>query len=142
MKKYNDFLNSAQTLYKEYLDAGVPAEDARYLLPNASATKIIVTMNARELRHFFALRCCNRAQWEIRDMACKMLNLAKKAAPLLFADAGPDCARDGCNETFPCGKPWKNSKNIKNEEISDIAFNSIVVYYIICLLPCIKCKIC
>lgn len=114
LKKYNDFLNSAQTLYKEYLDAGVPAEDARYLLPNASATKIIVTMNARELRHFFALRCCNRAQWEIRDMACKMLNLAKKAAPLLFADAGPDCARDGCNETFPCGKPWKKiQKNIK-----------------------------
>lgn len=107
LKKYNDFLKATEKLYKEYLDAGIPAEDARYILPNASATKIIITMNARELRHFFALRCCNRAQWEIRAMACKMLNLAVKAAPILFADAGPDCVRDGCHEAFPCGKPWK-----------------------------------
>ena len=71
--KYNEFLKLSQQYYNEFLQAGIPAEDARYVLPNASATKIVLTMNARELRHFFALRCCNRAQWEIRDMACRML---------------------------------------------------------------------
>ncbi len=112
--KYNDFLKNIESFYKELLEAGVPAEDARYILPNAAATKIIITMNARELRHFFALRCCNRAQWEIRDMSCRMLNLARKAAPILFSDAGPDCIRDGCHESFPCGTPWKKTnKTVK-----------------------------
>ncbi|MDR2425915.1 MAG: FAD-dependent thymidylate synthase [Endomicrobium sp.] len=109
LKKYNDFLKSTEKLYKEYLDAGIPAEDARYILPNASATKIIITMNARELRHFFALRCCNRAQWEIREMACTMLVLARKEAPILFSDAGPDCIRHACQEDSPCGTPWKKN---------------------------------
>ncbi|MDR3306422.1 MAG: FAD-dependent thymidylate synthase [Endomicrobium sp.] len=108
LKKYNSFLKNTKNLYKEFLDAGIPAEDARYILPNAAATQIIITMNARELRHFFSLRCCNRAQWEIKDMARRMLNLARKEAPLLFEDAGPDCARKGCHETFACGKPWKS----------------------------------
>ncbi|AKL98037.1 FAD-dependent thymidylate synthase [Endomicrobium proavitum] len=107
LKKFNEFLKNIENFYKELLDGGIPAEDARYILPNASATKIVITMNARELRHFFSLRCCNRAQWEIRDMACRMLNLARKEAPILFSDAGPDCARDGCREDKPCGKPWK-----------------------------------
>jgi thymidylate synthase (FAD) len=107
LKKYNDFLKNTEELYKEFLNANIPAEDARYILPNACATKIIITMNARELRHFFSLRSCNRAQWEIRDMSCRMLNLVKKEAPLLFSDAGPDCIREGCHETFICDKPWK-----------------------------------
>jgi len=105
--KYNEFLKNIENFYKELLSAGIPAEDARYILPNAASTKVFLTMNARELRHFFSLRCCNRAQWEIRAMSCQMLNLAKKAAPLLFSDAGPDCVRDGCHEDKPCGKPWK-----------------------------------
>ena len=109
--KYNEFLKNTEKLYKEFLDAGIPAEDARYVLPNASSTKIIMTMNARELRHFFSLRCCNRAQWEIREMACRMLNLARKAAPALFSNAGPECVRQCCRETFPCGKPWKSLKS-------------------------------
>jgi thymidylate synthase (FAD) len=107
LQKYNNFLKTAEKLYKQYLDAGIPAEDARYILPNASATKIIITMNARELRHFFSLRCCNRAQWEIREMARRMLNLVKKEAPILFSDAGPECLRQGCQESFPCGAAWK-----------------------------------
>ena len=107
LSKYNTFLKAAEELYKEFLAADIPAEDARYILPNAAATKIIITMNARELRHFFALRCCNRAQWEIREMACRMLNLARREAPILFGDAGPDCVRDGCHEAFPCDTPWK-----------------------------------
>ncbi len=110
LKKYDNFLKNTETLYKEFLDAGIPAEDARYILPNASATKMVITMNARELRHFFSLRCCNRSQWEIRDLACLMLNLVRKEAALLFSDAGPDCVRKGCNEVFPCDKPWKKCK--------------------------------
>jgi thymidylate synthase (FAD) len=107
LAKYNNFLKNTESLYKEFLDGGIPAEDARYILPNAVTTQIIMTMNARELRHFFSLRCCNRAQWEIKDMACRMLNIVKKEAPLLFENAGPDCGREGCHEAFTCGKHWK-----------------------------------
>jgi thymidylate synthase (FAD) len=108
LEKYNNFLENTENLYKEFLEAGIPAEDARYILPNGAATQIIMTMNARELRHFFSVRCCNRAQWEIKGMACRVLNIVKKEAPLLFENAGPDCAREGCHETFTCGKPWKS----------------------------------
>jgi thymidylate synthase (FAD) len=113
--KCNKYLNNVKELYKEFLDAGVPIEDARYIFPNAVSTKIIITMNARELSHFFSLRCCNRAQWEIRDMACRMLDLVKKKAPLLFFDAGPDCVREGCSEISTCGKSWKKYENKNNK---------------------------
>lgn len=80
-------------------------EDARFVLPNAAETKIIVTMNARELRHFFNLRCCQRAQWEIRKLAEEMLRLVRKVAPQLFADAGPECLVGPCPEgKLSCGK--------------------------------------
>lgn len=102
-------VGQAKALYDGLVAAGIPAEDARYILPQASSTKLILTMNARELRHFFALRCCNRAQWEIRDMACRMLACVTPVAPVLFADAGPDCRREGCREDKPCGTPWKKS---------------------------------
>jgi thymidylate synthase (FAD) len=69
----------------------IPKEDARFILPSAAKTNIMVTMNARELRHFFSLRCCARAQWEIREVATEMLKQAKKAAPALFEDGGPSC---------------------------------------------------
>jgi thymidylate synthase (FAD) len=69
-------------------------------------------MDTRELRHFFSLRCCNISQWEIKDMARHMLNLVKKEAPLLFSNAGPDCMREGCHETFTCAVPWKNRKTV------------------------------
>lgn len=93
--------------YKKLLDAGVPAEDARYLLPNAAESKIVVTMNVRELLHFFSLRCCNRAQWEIRDMAHRMLELARPTAPFIFADAGAPCVRGTCPEgKMTCGNPY------------------------------------
>lgn len=81
--------------YKKLLGMGIPAEDARFLLPNATPTNIVITMNARELMHFFALRCCYRAQWEIREMADAMLKEAKKAAPAIFENAGPSCVRLG-----------------------------------------------
>jgi len=73
-------------------------EDARFVLPNAAETKMVVTMNARELMHFFSLRCCNRAQWEIRALAWKMLEEVLKVAPALFDKAGPGCLRGACPE--------------------------------------------
>ena len=93
--------------YRALLDAGVPAEDARYLLPNAMETKIVVTMNVRELLHFFELRCCKRAQWEIRELALGMLALAEPTAPYIFMDAGASCRRGPCREgTMTCGDPY------------------------------------
>jgi len=98
-------MRSAGRLYGELLAAGVPAEDARFVLPNAAATRIIVTMNARALRNFFRLRCCLRAQWEIREMAERMLGLARAAAPVLFEDCGPACVGGGCPEgKLTCGR--------------------------------------
>lgn len=80
-------------------------EDARFILPNACETKMIVTMNARELLHFFELRCCNRAQWEIRSVAWLMLGEVLKVAPNLFRDCGPACLRGACPEgKKSCGK--------------------------------------
>lgn len=80
-------------------------EDARFVLPNACATKLICTMNARELMNFFTHRCCNRAQWEIRALATEMLRLVKEAAPHLFRKAGPPCLRGACPEgKMSCGK--------------------------------------
>lgn len=80
-------------------------EDARYVLPNACETKMIVTMNARSLRNFFRLRCCNRAQWEIRELAWQMLALCRRAAPALFENAGPACLSGPCSEgKMSCGR--------------------------------------
>ena len=87
-------------------DAGKKViEDARYVFPNACETKIIVTMNARELMHFFGERICNRAQWEIREMAYQMLILAKGVAPSIFSTSGPGCVYGNCPEgKMSCGK--------------------------------------
>jgi thymidylate synthase (FAD) len=77
-------------------------EDARYLLPNAAKTNITVTMNARELRHFFELRICKRAQWEIRELAIEMLRICKEEAPVLFYKAGADCMYGSCKQGKHC----------------------------------------
>lgn len=80
-------------------------EDARFLLPNACETKIVVTMNARSLMNFFRHRCCNRAQWEIKEVADQMLALVLQVAPNLFKNAGPSCIAGGCPEgKMTCGK--------------------------------------
>jgi len=103
------FLKTMETLrlaYEELLKI-VPAEDARYVLPNACTTKLIVTMNARSLYNFFSLRLCTRAQWEIRELAWAMLKLVKAEAPAIFSAAGPDCwGPHGCGEgEMSCGQP-------------------------------------
>lgn len=80
-------------------------EDARYVLPNACETKMVVTMNARSLYNFFTLRCCGRAQWEIRELAWAMLRLCRQAAPTLFEKAGPACLHGACPEgKMTCGQ--------------------------------------
>lgn len=80
-------------------------EDARFVLPNATETKIMITMNARELLHFFRQRLCNRAQWEIRAMAYAMLKLVKPIAPTIFRHSGPPCVKGKCPEgSRTCGK--------------------------------------
>ena len=92
--------------WQERLGGGERAnEDARFVLPNACETKMILTMNARELMHFFSLRCCNRAQWEIRDIAWQMLEEVLKVAPAVFGLSGPGCLRGACPEgKKSCGK--------------------------------------
>ena len=80
-------------------------EDARFVLPNACETKMVVTMNARSLMNFFQLRCCNRAQWEIRELAEKMFTLVYPVAPHIFRTAGPACVSGPCPEgKMCCGK--------------------------------------
>ena len=108
---FDEAIEAAVDAYHKLLDAGVPAEDARYLLPNAAESKIVVTMNVRELLHFFSLRCCNRAQWEIREMSRRMLELARPTAPFIFMDAGPSCVRGNCVEgKMTCGNPFPKVK--------------------------------
>ena len=104
-------MNEAEDAYKKLVELGVPKEDARFVLPNAAETKIVITMNARELLHFFELRCCNRAQWEIRELAHKMLELVKPTAPYIFMDAGAPCVHGSCREgKMTCGKPYEKVK--------------------------------
>lgn len=109
---YDLLMQAIRDFYNRAVERGIPKEDARYITPQAACTSFIVTMNARELRHFFALRCCNRAQWEIRELADQMLALCKKAAPKLFDDAGPGCVRGTCPEgKMTCGHPKQGVQN-------------------------------
>lgn len=120
-KTFEDAVGYALESYEElrkyltvrYIQSGMDSksaekkaqEDARYVLPEACCTRMIVTMNARELNHFFNLRCCNRAQWEIRECAEKMLALVYPIAPHLFKSAGPSCVCGACPEgNMSCGK--------------------------------------
>ena len=92
-KAYCATMDNIWAEYNKLLELGIPAEDARYVLPNAACTNIIVTMNARSLLNFFDLRCCLHAQWEIRKLATLMLKEVRKIAPIIFKDAGPSCNR-------------------------------------------------
>lgn len=83
-KEYKEIIESTMSTYNKLLEKGVPKEDARFILPLASPTNITVTMNGRELLHFFDLRLDESAQWEIRELAKKMLEEVKKVAPKIF----------------------------------------------------------
>jgi thymidylate synthase (FAD) len=105
-KEYERVMEDLQALYDRFIESGISPEDARYLLPQGCETKLIVSMNARELFHFFSLRCCRRAQWEIREMAEQMLTKVKEVAPHIFRQAGPPCIKGPCPEgEMSCGKP-------------------------------------
>lgn len=105
---FDEAIAACADAYSKLMELGVAAEDARFVLPNAAETKIVVTMNVRELLHFFDMRCCNRAQWEIRELAHRMLELARPTAPFIFMDAGASCVRQGCPEgKMTCGNPYE-----------------------------------
>jgi thymidylate synthase (FAD) len=110
VKKYQEQMDTIEGWYKDWQEAlgkkGESSnEDARFVLPNACETRMIVTMNVRELRHFFELRMCSRAQWEIRALATQMHKLCMEVAPELFANAGPKCLRGKCPEgEKSCGR--------------------------------------
>ena len=112
---FEDAMKSAKAAYDRLVQIGrgrglekeTVQEDARFVLPNAAETRIVVTMNARELRHFFQVRCCRRAQWEINRMAWHMLFLVKRTAPLLFRKTGPTCLNGKCMEgKMYCGEVY------------------------------------
>jgi len=94
-KAYEETMENIWEQYNKLSEMGIPAEDARYVLPNAACTNIIFTMNARSLLNFFDLRCCLHAQWEIRQLANKILQEVKKVAPTIFKKAGPACKSKG-----------------------------------------------
>jgi thymidylate synthase (FAD) len=105
-ERFSAFIQDASEAYAELVEAGVPREDARFVLPNAAETSLLMTMDGSSLMHFFGLRLCSRAQWEIRAMTEEMLKQVKAAEPMLFAEAGPYCVQLGkCPEgRFSCGK--------------------------------------
>ena len=112
---FEDALEKISETYRKLLEMGIPKEDARFVLPNAAKTNIIVTMNARELRHFFNLRCCRRSQWEIRKVAMEMLKQAKNVAPSLFENAGPSCVQLGYCPEGKMKPPECNVEEIKKQ---------------------------
>lgn len=103
---FNNLIGKADKVYEKLVERGVPREDARFVLPNATETHLLMTMTGDSLFHFFGLRCCNRAQWEIRTLADQMLEKAREVEPEIFQKAGPYCYQLGhCPEgRFSCGK--------------------------------------
>ena len=112
-KIFDDTLVRISETYHKLLKLGISKEDARFILPSAAKTNIIVTMNARELRHFFNLRCCARAQWEIREVATEMFKQVTKVAPALFENAGPSCVELGYCPEGKMKPPECNIQEIK-----------------------------
>lgn len=112
LRLYSEAVRHSQETYRELCAMGIPKEDARFILPHGHSTRLIMTMNARELHHFFGLRLCRRAQWEIRELARKMLILCREKAPVIFDMAGPGCMFGKCNEARTCGKPYKNMEEL------------------------------
>jgi len=120
VKTYNHFMEQTMEFYSELVAQGIPKEDARFVLPNAAETKIFVSMNGRELLHFFEKRLCQRAQWEIRAAAEEMLDLVKKIAPYMFKTAGPGCVHGSCPEgKLSCGQSNEMRKKYKNSSYKE-----------------------
>ena len=112
LKIFNEAVKVSQKSYADLINLGISKEDARFILPHGHSTRLVMTMNARELHHFFNLRLCRRAQWEIHELAKRMLILCREKAPVLFEKAGPDCIFGKCNEAKSCGKTYKNMEDL------------------------------
>ena len=112
LKLYTDAVKHSQETYKALTELGISKEDARFILPHGHSTRLVLTMNARELHHFFSLRLCRRAQWEIHELARKMLILCREKAPAIFHLAGPSCIFGKCSEARNCGKPYINMEDL------------------------------
>jgi thymidylate synthase (FAD) len=97
-ERFDRLMAEIGSVYHEMIDAGVPGEDARFVLPNATASQLVVSGNARAWYEFLTLRTCNMAQWEIREMSFQVLRVLKREDPVLFKDAGATCVRGYCNE--------------------------------------------
>jgi len=97
-ERYDALMTEIGSAYQALLAAGVPSEDARFVLPNAAASNLVVSGNARAWYQFLTLRTCNMAQWEIREMSFQVLRILKREEPVLFKDAGATCVRGYCNE--------------------------------------------
>ena len=117
LDKYTKHLENTQKLYNELVEAEIPAEDARYCQPQSIQVKIVMSMNARELLHFFSLRTCTRAQWEVQEVARLMFKEVRKVAPTIFENAGAPCISEKiCNQgKLSCGI-WKNIKGARLKE--------------------------
>lgn len=117
---FDNLVEMASDTYKKLLERGVPTEDARFVLPNATETSLLVTMDGRALHHFFGLRCCNRAQWEIRALADAVLVRVRAVEPELFRGAGPYCYQLGyCPEgRFSCGMMEEVKEHYESLSIS------------------------
>ena len=112
LKAFQEAVKTTQETYRQLVELGIPKEDARFILPHGHSTRLVLTMNARELHHFFSLRLCRRAQWEIHELARKMLTLCREKAPVLFAKAGPGCIFGKCEEARSCGKPYHDMEDL------------------------------
>ena len=113
LRIFQEQARAAHDTYKLLIEKfNIPKEDARFILPHGHATNLVMTMNARELHHFFRLRLCKRAQWEIHELARKMLVLVREKAPVLFAKAGPGCIFGKCEEARSCRQPYKDMEEL------------------------------
>ena len=125
--KYDDFRTR---MIDRFIDNGMMKsfaekkanEDARYVLPNACETSLVVTMNIRSLFNFFKLRCCNRAQWEIREVATEMYKICRMVAPHIFRYAGPPCVvNKHCSEgIMTCGKAKEKMEEFKSYSVGEL----------------------
>ena len=112
LRIFQEQAQASHDAYRALTELGIPKEDARFILPHGYSTRLVMTMNARELHHFFRLRLCRRAQWEIHELARQMLVLVREKAPVLFAKAGPGCIFGQCEESRSCNQPYQDMEEL------------------------------
>lgn len=113
LQHYMDWSEALRKMKNDMTAANIDSRHQRYLWPQGNETAFVMTMNFRELRHYLELRCCNKAQWEIQDLAWKIRDILVSKEELLpfFEDSGPACIRGRCNQgAASCGNPFKEVK--------------------------------